>query len=41
MKQLGDDFKPCSWYRDRWMYKGYSIKASAQNWDSARCRPSN
>lgn len=30
MKQLGDDFKPCSWYRDRWMYKGYSIKASAR-----------
>lgn len=30
MKQLNDVFMPCTWYRDRWMYKSYSIKASAR-----------
>lgn len=30
MKELNDEFKPCTWYRDNWMYKGYSIKAAAQ-----------
>lgn len=30
MEDLNDEFRPCSWYRDRWMYKGYSIKAAAK-----------
>ena len=25
MSELKDEFKTCSWYRDHWMYKGYSI----------------
>ncbi len=29
MKGLNDEFKPCTWYQ-RWMYKGYSIKAAAK-----------
>ncbi|TKG93482.1 DUF229 domain-containing protein [Puteibacter caeruleilacunae] len=29
MKELGDEFKPVTWYRDHWMYKSYSIKAGA------------
>lgn len=30
MEELNDDFKPCTWYRDHWMYKNYSIKAAAK-----------
>lgn len=30
MAELGDEFKPCTWYRDHWMYKSYSIKAAAK-----------
>lgn len=29
MKSLHDEFKPCTWYKEHWMYKGYSIKAAA------------
>lgn len=30
MKELKDDFHPCTWYRDHWMYKRFSIKAAAK-----------
>jgi arylsulfatase A-like enzyme len=30
MAELKDEFKPCSWYRDNWMYKKYSIAAGAK-----------
>lgn len=30
MKDLNDEFKPCTWYREHWMYKNYSIKAAAK-----------
>ena len=30
MTDLRDEFKPCTWYRDNWMYKKYSIKAAAK-----------
>ena len=30
MKDLNDGFSPCTWYRDNWMYKKFSIKASAR-----------
>jgi len=30
MKNLNDEFPKCSWYRDHWMYKNYSIKAGAK-----------
>ena len=30
MESLNDEFKPCTWYRDHWMYKKYSIKAAAK-----------
>lgn len=30
MKELKDDFKPCTWYKEHWMYKNYSIKAAAK-----------
>lgn len=30
MAELNDQFKPCTWYRDHWMYKTYSIKAAAK-----------
>lgn len=30
MTALQDEFKPCTWYRDHWMYKTYSIKAAAK-----------
>ncbi len=30
MKELNDQFKPCTWYRDNWMYKTFSIKAAAR-----------
>ena len=30
MAELKDEFKPCSWYRDNWMYKKYSIKTAAK-----------
>jgi arylsulfatase A-like enzyme len=30
MAELNDQFKPCTWYRDNWMYKTYSIKAAAR-----------
>ena len=30
MNELNDEFHTCSWYRDHWMYKDYSIKASAK-----------
>ena len=30
MAELGDEFKPCTWYRDHWMYISYSIKAAAK-----------
>jgi mucin-desulfating sulfatase (N-acetylglucosamine-6-sulfatase) len=29
MEELNDEFKPCTWYRDHWMYKNFSIKAAA------------
>ena len=29
MEELKDEFHPCSWYRDHWMYKEFSIKAAA------------
>ena len=29
MEELNDEFKPCTWYRDHWMYKDFSIKAAA------------
>lgn len=29
MAELNDEFKPCTWYRDHWMYKGFSIKEAA------------
>jgi hypothetical protein len=30
MTDLKDEFKPCSWYRDHWMYKNYSVAAAAR-----------
>jgi len=30
MAELKDEFKPCSWYRDNWMYKKFSIQAAAK-----------
>ena len=30
MRDLNDEFKPCTWYRDHWMYNNYSIKAAAK-----------
>jgi len=30
MKSLNDDFKECTWYRDNWMYKNFSVKAGAK-----------
>lgn len=30
MNELKDEFKNCTWYRDHWMYKNYSIKAAAK-----------
>lgn len=30
MSELNDDFKPCTWYRDHWMYKNFSIQSSAR-----------
>ena len=30
MASLHDEFKACTWYRDHWMYKNYSIKAAAK-----------
>ncbi|MDP6524052.1 MAG: sulfatase [Kiritimatiellia bacterium] len=30
MAGLKDEFKPCSWYRDNWMHKNYSVKAAAK-----------
>ena len=30
MAELKDEFKPCTWYRDHWMHKKYSIKAGAK-----------
>jgi len=30
MKGLNDGFHPCSWYRDNWMHKNYSIKSAAR-----------
>ncbi len=30
MSELKDEFRPCSWYRDNWMYRKYSIKAAAK-----------
>jgi len=30
MKELNDEFMPCSWYRDNWMYKRFSIRAAAK-----------
>lgn len=29
MEELNNEFKPCTWYRDHWMYKDFSIKAAA------------
>lgn len=29
MRKLNDKFHKCTWYRDHWMYKNYSIKTSA------------
>ena len=30
MTALCDEFKTCTWYRDHWMHKKYSIKAAAK-----------
>lgn len=30
MTALRDEFKACTWYRDHWMYRKYSIKAAAK-----------
>lgn len=30
MNELNDEFHKCSWYRDHWMYKDFSIKAGAR-----------
>ena len=30
MTALRDEFKACTWYRDNWMYRKYSIKAAAK-----------
>ena len=30
MEELNDGFHECTWYREHWMYKDYSIKASAK-----------
>ena len=30
MLEINDEFMPCSWYRDNWMYKEYSIRAAAR-----------
>jgi arylsulfatase A-like enzyme len=30
MADLQDGFHPCTWYRDRWMHRGYSIRAAAR-----------
>lgn len=30
MSSLNDNFKPCTWYRDNWMDKIYSIKSAAK-----------
>ena len=30
MAELKDEFHTCTWYRDHWMYKNFSIKAAAQ-----------
>lgn len=30
MEFLNDEFKPCTWYKEHWMYKDYSIKSSAR-----------
>jgi len=29
MEEINDEFRPCTWYRDHWTYKTYSIKAAA------------
>jgi len=30
MTELKVEFKPCSWCRDNWMYKKYSVAAGAK-----------
>jgi arylsulfatase A-like enzyme len=30
MRYLKDGFHKCSWYRDNWMYKNYSVKSGAK-----------
>lgn len=30
LEEINDQFKPCTWYRDNWMYKRFSIKEAAQ-----------
>lgn len=30
MTSLNDEFRPCTWYRDHWMYKKYSVKTAAK-----------
>jgi len=30
MEELKDEFRNCTWYRDHWMYKRYSVKSSAR-----------
>ena len=30
MKELNDEFKPCSWYRGRWVDENRCIRASAK-----------
>lgn len=30
MEDLNDDFQKCTWYRDHWMYKKFSVKAVAR-----------
>ncbi len=30
MNELSDDFQKCTWYRDHWMHKSYSVRAAAK-----------
>jgi len=30
MKELNDEFQKCTWYRDHWMHRNYSVKAAAR-----------
>ena len=30
MEEVNDEFQKCTWYRDHWMHKNYSVKAAAK-----------